>query len=298
MTPPAGSVRAGLGFALIAYFMWGFAPLYFKTLQGANPFEILSHRVIWAAVLLIAVIALARGGWGRVRDALGSSKTRYTLLATAVLVSLNWLIFLIGVTSDRVLQVAFAYYLSPLLNVVFGVMLLGERLSRLQAVAVGLAVLGVIAQGLALQGFPVIALAIAITWGLYNLLRKQVKTDGATGLAIETAILLPFALAGAAWLASQGEARFGEDMRWTTLLILGGPVTAAPLFFFALGIRRLKLSTIGFIQYLGPSLQFLTGLAFGEPFTATHALSFGLIWSALAVFTWDAAQAYRRAAPA
>lgn len=293
--PADASVREGVAFAAAAYGMWGLFPLYFKLVDHVPALEILLYRALWA-VPAIALVVAFRSGFAAVRAAVARRKTRAILALTAVVISANWLVFTYAVTSERVLQSALGYYLSPLLSVAMGMAFLGERLNLPQGTAVVLAAAGVSVLAVASGEPPWIALTLALTFGSYGLLRKQVATDSATGLFIETALLAPFSLLGLIALYSLGAGQgVAAGAPTLALLVLGGPLTVAPLLYFILGARRLKLSTLGLMQYLTPTCHFLAAMAFGEPFTAVHAVTFGLIWTGLAVFTTDALARERRA---
>jgi chloramphenicol-sensitive protein RarD len=254
--------------------------------------------VVWS-VALLALLLLGRGGWSRVRATLADRRSFRVLAVTSVLVSVNWLTFIWGIGSGHVVECSLGYFISPLVNVVLGVALLGERLRRRQAAAVALAAVAVLLNTVALGRVPWIALVLAGSWGAYGLLRKTVRVDALEGLAVETLLLAPIALGFLVVLGTRGQGQFGVQTGITVLLACAGFVTALPLLWFVHGARRMPYSTIGLLQYLAPTLQFLLGvLAYGEPFPPLRAVSFALIWAALAVFSWDLWRATRTAADA
>ena len=286
MSTPA-SPRRGAASAVAAFFLWGLFPLYWKQLSAVPALEVVAHRTAWGFACL-ALWLLLRGGWGEAAALAGRPRTLAQLAAGATLIGLNWLLYIWAVTHDHVMQASLGYYINPLVNVLLGVAVLRERLSRGQGLAVALAAAGVAVLTLGYGRFPWIALALATTFGLYGLVRKTVAADAVVGLAWETAILAPAAVCYLVFLGARGTGAFGATAGASALLVLGGAVTALPLALFAYGARALPLSTLGFIQYLSPSLQFLLAvLLYGEPFTAAHAVSFACIWAALALLTWD-----------
>jgi len=282
------STRAGLLLGLAAYLIWGVMPLYFKLLARVSASEIVAHRILWSLVFLGVLVALSRR-WAAVRTAATTGKVLVTLFVTAVLIAVNWLVYIYAVVSGHVLEGSLGYYLNPLVNVLFGVLLLKERLSRAQAFACLLAGAGVAVLAAGAGSGLWISLTLAISFASYGFLRKIVSVDALEGLWLETAILAPIALGFVLWLQQSGGGQFGRLGGATdALLILGGAVTAIPLLLFTAAARRLAYSTLGFLQYIAPSLQFLLAvLAFGEPFTRAHALCFGAIWTALAIFSFE-----------
>jgi chloramphenicol-sensitive protein RarD len=287
--------RAGVASAVAAFLIWGLFPLYWKQVASVPALEIVAHRTAWAFVFVAAWVSW-RGGWGLAAAVVANRRTLLVLAIGALLIGVNWLLYIWAVTHAHVMEGSLGYYINPLVNVLLGVVVLRERLSRPQALAVGLAAAGVAVLSLGYGRFPWIALALASTFGLYGLVRKTVAADAITGLLCETAILTPAAAGYLLLLGARGSGAFGVSTKATALLVLGGAVTAVPLALFAYGARALPLSTLGFIQYLSPSLQFLCAvLIYGEPFTAAHAVTFACIWTALAVLTWDARKRLRRA---
>jgi chloramphenicol-sensitive protein RarD len=286
--------RRGLMLALAAFGFWGFAPIYFKALRHVAPLDILAHRVVWS-VPFLAVLLSTAGTWSGVREATRSRRTLRTLAITSVLVAVNWLTFIYGVTRGHILDTSLGYYINPLVNVVLGMAFLRERLTRPQAIAVTLAACGTLWLTVSLGRFPWIALTVAVTFGVYGLLRKGVAIDSMGALFVETTLLFPVALAWLAHLAATGEGAFlTAGTRTSILLACAGFVTAIPLIWFAGAARRLPYAWVGLCQYLAPSLTFLLGVfVYGERFTTAHAVAFACIWTALAIFSVDLVRAAR-----
>jgi chloramphenicol-sensitive protein RarD len=283
----------GLAAAVAAYLLWGIAPLYFHALPHVPPLEILAHRVVWS-VLVLALALLVTRRWASVREGFATRGRILALCATSALISCNWGIFIWAIGQHRLVEASLGYFVNPLVNVALGAIFLGERLSRRQLAAVALAGVGVLVLVVRAGTLPWVALALAVSFGFYALLRKVARIDALGGLFVETALLSPVALA---WLVARGAAgtgAFGADPRTTALLSLAGVVTATPLVLFAVGVRRLRLSTIGVVQYLAPTCQFLLAvLAFREPLGAAQLGAFALIWTSLALYTADAIRGSR-----
>lgn len=278
----------GILAGLSAYFIWGIAPLYFKAVAEIPLWEVLAQRVFWSLVVCLIFLAVLRR-WGELKSAIFNPKTRRALTISTLLITINWSIYIWAVAEGRVLEASLGYYINPLLNVALGVLVLKEKLSRLQAIAVGLAGLGVLNQAFALGHPPWVALTLGISFALYGLVRKRAPVESLTGLTVETGIVAPLALGYMVWLGATGHSSYGDS--WTTdLLLVGfGPLTAVPLLLFALAARRLKLSTLGFLQYVAPTLQFMLALVvWREPFTWVQGITFGLIWTALVFYSLDA----------
>jgi chloramphenicol-sensitive protein RarD len=290
----------GLLCAIGAYLCWGFLPLFFKQLTGVSPLEIIAHRVIWAVPLLLVIVAMRhqlRETWG----AISAWTSVRWMLVSAILISANWLIYVFAVNSGHILAASLGYYFNPLLNIVMGTLFLGERLNRIQWVAVGIA--GIAATVLAFGALDTmgISLSLAASFCLYGFVRKLAPVGAVPGLTIETILLWPIAM-GVAYYFGQhpadiaGHRGWGSDTRITLLLITGGVVTAIPLLLFATAARRMAYSTLGFIQYIGPTIQFLLGVfLYREPLSRARILAFILIWSALALFSYDAIRRMRSA---
>lgn len=285
--------RAGLGAGFAAYLFWGLFPAFLRVIPATPP-EIVAHRILWSAPTGALILTLARQ-WPETRRALLNLRILRVLAVSATLISLNWLLYVWAVAHDRVIEASLGYYVSPLVFVGFGVLFLKEKLSRLQAAAVGLAALAVAALVIGAHVVPWIALCLAATFCGYGLIRKTAPVGAMPGLFIETALLAPLAAAFVAILSVDGRSHFGAGhWRADTLLLLAGPATVAPLALFALAARRLPLTVMGFLQYIGPTLQLALGVYYGERFTPVHAVTFGLIWAALGLASADAVLSARR----
>jgi len=290
--------RAGVAYGIAAYAWWGLVPVYFKAVAHVPALEVLAHRVIWSVVLLAALIVL-KSRWREAASAMRRRRTAVTLLVTTVLIACNWLIFIYAVATDRLLEASLGYFINPLVNVLLGFVFLGERLRRWQTISVALAAVGVLYLTLGYGRFPWIALALAASFGLYGLLRKTAPVDALIGLTVETTLLLPLALAYVLIAGATGAGKFAAGS-WSDsiLLVSAGIVTAVPLLWFTNAARRLRLATLGFLQYLAPTGHFLLAVAaYGETFTTAHLLAFGCIWTALAIYSIDTVRAPRAAAP-
>ncbi|MEM9619508.1 MAG: EamA family transporter RarD [Pseudomonadota bacterium] len=289
----SSAVRDGLLFGVIAYTLWGLFPIYLKAVGEASALEILAHRILWSVPFGAVLIAL-RKQWGEVLKALTTPRVLILLGVSALAISFNWLIYVWSVVNDRILEASLGYYINPLMYVAAGVFILGERLRLAQIIAVCLATIGVLVLTFGAGVFPWVSLTLAVLFTLYGYIRKTTPVGAMPGLFVETTLLSPLALIYLLWLMHSGGAVFLQSsITMDTLLVLAGPVTVVPLLLFALSARRLRLSTLGFLQYIGPTLQFVLGLYYGEPFTWAHGVCFGLIWTALAVFSFDAARASR-----
>jgi chloramphenicol-sensitive protein RarD len=282
------ALKLGLAAGVVAYAAWGVMPVFFKELSGVSALEVLAHRIFWS-VPFGAFILFLRKQWPEVFAAFTSKRVIAMLALSAVAISLNWLIYVWSVLNDRVLEASLGYYINPLMYVAAGVFIMGEKLRRAQIASVGLATAGVLVLTFGAGVFPFVSVSLAVLFTAYGYIRKTTNVGAMPGLFIEVVMLTPFALLYVLWLMNAGQAAFmsgaaGKD----ALLILAGPVTVIPLVCFALAARRLKLSTLGFLQYIAPTMQFLFGLYYGEPFTLYHGICFGLIWLALGVFSYDA----------
>lgn len=282
-------MNKGILSAALAYVIWGLFPLYFKLLSEIAPLEVLVHRVLWSLLFLLGVLALRRQ-WEWLRQARSQPRLLGVSAVSATLLSVNWLTYIWSVTNGHVIEASLGYFITPLVNVLLGYTVLHERLRKAQWAALALAAAGVL--WLAWQGgrFPWIALLLACTFGGYGLMRKTAPLGPLEGLTLETLLLTPFALALGAWGLYKGIGGFPTQSTLTNAMLIGiGPVTAIPLLLFAAGARRISMSTLGLLQYLGPSIQFVLGLwLFKEPFSSTRAVGFGLIWAALVVYTLEA----------
>jgi chloramphenicol-sensitive protein RarD len=286
VTPNAPDERArGVAYAVSTYLAWGLLPIYFKALRAVPAVEVLAHRVVWS-LLLVAAILAARSG---VRAFAAPFRRLPVLSVTTVLIASNWLVYIWAVQSGRVLEASLGYFVNPLVNVVLGVAFLGEALSARQRIAVVLAAAGVAVLVARAGTFPWVALALALSFGLYGMLRKRAAIEPVGALFAETALLAPLALAFLAWRAASGAGAFGTAPGTSLLLAAAGPITALPLVAFGHAVHRLRLSTMGLVQYLAPTGQFLLAvLLYREPFGPAHAAAFALIWTSLALYSWDA----------
>lgn len=288
-------LRFGLFAGVAAYSLWGVLPAYLKALDDVSALEILSHRILWSVPFGALLIAL-RSQWKEVLAAFTTPRVLALLALSAAAIAVNWLIYVWAVINDRVLEASLGYYINPLIFVAAGVFVVGERLRRAQVIAVGLAAAGVMVLTIGAGVFPWVSIGLAVFFTIYGYLRKTTPAGAMPGLFVETTLLSPIALICLFWLSNAGAAVFLEQSAGKdALLILAGPVTVVPLVLFALAARRLLLSTLGFLQYIGPTLQFALGLYYGEAFTPAHVICFGLIWTALAIFSIDAARANRTA---
>jgi chloramphenicol-sensitive protein RarD len=284
------TARVGVGYGLLAYGWWGLVPIYFKAVETVPALEVLAHRIVWSVILLVVWLRI-QGRWRVAASALRDRRTAITLLATTVLIAVNWYLFIWGVANDQVMQASLGYFINPLVNVLLGFVFLRERLRRWQTFSVALATVGVVYLTVGYGQFPWLALALAGSFGLYGLLRKTAPVDAPVGLTAETVLLLPMALAYLVYQFYVGSLTFGAESRtMDALLIFAGAVTALPLLWFTNSARRLRLATLGFLQYIAPSGHFLLALLYGEPFTVEHAVSFGCIWTALAIYSVDTAR--------
>jgi chloramphenicol-sensitive protein RarD len=288
VTGPHPEERArGVGAAIAAYLCWGLLPLYFKQLQGVPALEILAHRVVWSVLLLGGLLAWRRDLAAFTVPFRGAKLP--LLAATTALIACNWLLYIWAVNSGRILEASLGYYVNPLVNVLLGVLFLGERLDGRQKAAVGLAAVGVLVLVVEAGRLPWIALALALSFGLYGLLRKRARIPAVGGLFGETALLAPAALAYLWLRGASGDGALGASPGTSALLVAAGPITALPLVWFTVGVQRLRLSTMGLIQYLAPTGQFLLAVAlYREPFGRAHAVAFACIWGSLGIYSWDA----------
>jgi chloramphenicol-sensitive protein RarD len=275
--------RGGFVLGLLAYALWGVLPLYFKAIAAIPAFDIVAHRVLWSLPFLALLIILSRG-WPKVREALAQPRTIGVLVVTALLIGGNWLLYVYAVIGGHILAASFGYYLNPLANVLLGRFVLKERLNRVQWAAVAIAAAGISILAAGALGQLWISLILCVSFALYGLLRKVVPADAVTGLGIETAILFPLAIA---WLGAESLASrpvMGSSTMETGLLLLAGIVSTTPLLLFTAAARRLQYSTLGMLQFLAPTLQFLIAVFYGEPLSRAHFIAFPAIWIALALY--------------
>jgi chloramphenicol-sensitive protein RarD len=287
-TLPARTDPRGLAAAASAFFIWGLLPLYLKALQGVPVVQITAHRLVWGC--LFAFLWLwARSEFGNVRTALRDPNTRWRLCASATLISINWITYVYGIAANRVVETSLGYFINPLVNVLLGVVLLSERLNAAQWTAVTIAAAGVAWLTWTAGHPPWISLTLAFSFGLYGLVRKVINVDALAGFASETLLLAPLGIAYIVWCEVTGSGVVASGgIGLHLLLMVGGPLTAIPLVLFAFGARRIPYSTVGLLQYIGPTIQLvLAVLVFGEPFSGPRVAGFVLIWTALALYAAD-----------
>jgi len=277
--------QIGIGYALLAFSAWGFLPIYWKLLDTVPSLEILAHRMVWSMLFLMGLLAVQKR-LGEFRDLLKTPKYIFMLLGTATLLGGNWFVYIYGVNTNQVIETSLGYFISPLLVILLGAVFLRERLNIWQVVAVGFAALGVLNFIWNFGSLPWIALSLAFTFSFYGLFRKMIPVKPLVGLLMETALLTPLAVVLIAFWEIDGTGHFGTTWMTDFLLFGGGVVTSLPLLWFINAGKRLRYSTIGFIQYLTPSIQLLIGVyLYHEPFTPTHSITFGLIWAGLVIFS-------------
>lgn len=290
-------LRLGLICGVVAYALWGLFPLYLKQLAPATPPEIVAQRILWSVPFGAFILSL-RGQWRETLAAVKSPRVVALLALAAVFIAGNWLVYVWAVANDRVLQASLGYYINPLTFIATGVVVLKEKLSRAQIAAVALAAAGVSVLTFGAGVFPWPSFVLAFSFTAYGYVRKTTPVGAMPGLFIETVLLSPFALLFLMHLQSQGVLALGHHgLTLDILLFLAGPATVVPLVLFALAARRLSLTVIGFLQYIGPTGQFFLGLYYGEKFTLAHAICFGLIWAALALISIDAIRRNRKTMP-
>lgn len=288
------TTKQGILFALGAFIIWGIFPVYLKCLEHIPAGEILAYRIIWSAVFMGILISLTKS-WKKVWEVLHHPKTVLTLTITALLIASNWLIYIYAVNNKYMLEASLGYFINPLVNVLLGVLFLKERMRRTQWIAVALAATGVFIQLWTLGSLPLIALGLAFSFGTYGLIRKKLAVDGQSGLMIETVLLTPLALAYLIFLVNGAWENFSGNISTTLLLMGTGIVTSVPLLFFNGAATRLRLSTLGFFQYLSPTIVFLLAvLVYGEHITLSRIITFAFIWTALGLFVADAIYTQKR----
>jgi len=278
------SARAGLFYGLAAYGLWGILPLYFKALKAIPSIDIVAHRVVWSLIVVVLLVTVAKA-WGQIRAALGNRKIMAILFLTSLLIGTNWLLYVYAINSGHILAGSLGYYLNPLANILLGRFILKERLSKLQWAAVAIAAGGIAVLAAGALGTLWISLTLCFSFATYGLLRKMIHVESLAGLTVETFLLFPL---GLGWLllgAAEGRHVLGNDGTETMLLISAGIVSTTPLLCFTAAARRLAYSTVGMLQFIAPTLQFLLAVAvYDEPFSTAHAIAFGCIWTALILY--------------
>jgi chloramphenicol-sensitive protein RarD len=287
--------KAGIGYAVLAYMIWGLLPLYWKLFESMSSWEVLAHRVLWSFVFVALIVTIA-GRWKEVITTFSNRKTVLVVTASSLLISCNWLIFIWAVNNGHVIESSMGYYMNPLLNVVLAVVFLKERPRLGQWAAIGLALAGVLLITFSYGKFPWISVSLALTFGLYGLAKKKAPLDSMLALIGETVLVLPLGGLYLIYIQTTGQSTIGSlpdlSIVW---LLLAGAATAIPLWAFAQATKRMSLTTLGFLQYIGPTISLTLGiLVFHESFTQTHLMSFSLIWLALIVYTWSST---RKASP-
>lgn len=283
----AADLQKGVLAALGAYLLWGFLPLLFRQVEAAGAVLIVAERTFWSLILLAAVLHFT-GGFGEIRRLLADRRRAFGTLLSALLLAGNWLLYVWAVETGQVLEASFGYFINPLVNIVMGMVLLGERQNRLQTVSIAIAAIAIAIQAVGLGQFPFVALGLALSFGFYGYFRKTAQMGPASGLFAETLMLMPLAIGYMVYNFATVGVGVHADPSMLAWLVLTGPATAVPLLLFAFAVRRLRLTTIGMFQYLAPSIQFLLAITlFGEHLNATRLFSFALIWLSLAVFSYD-----------
>lgn len=288
------TTRDGVLFAISAYTFWAFAPVYFKWVSAVNPAEVLSHRIIWSFILTIGII-LATRRLPAVLIALKSRKTRLYLLATTLLIGLNWSIFIWAINSNQMLSASLGYYINPLIYIMLGMFFFAEKLDNVKKIAAGLCIVAVGFEVIQFGEFPTIALGLATTFGAYGLIRKKLGVDSLVGMVLETGLMLPLAFAYIAFSDSPTTNLLENSANLNLLLFMAGPVTMIPLLCFAAAANRISLTALGFFQYIGPSGMFLLAVfVYGEPLSVEKLTTFIIIWCALALLVWDTVRQHKK----
>jgi chloramphenicol-sensitive protein RarD len=289
----ARQAKTGLLYGLAAYGLWGVMPIYFKWLQAVPSIDIVAHRVVWSLAALVIFATLARA-WGDVRNAIANRKTLALLFLTSLLIGTNWLFYVYAINSGHILAGSLGYYLNPLANILLGRFILKEQLTRLQWAAVAIAAGGIAVLAAGALGTLWLSLTLCFSFATYGLLRKIISVDSLAGLTVETILLFPVALLWLLLGGSEGRPFLGAGGTETGLLIAAGIVSTVPLLCFTAAARRLAYSTVGMLQFIAPTLQFLLAVAvYGEPFTSAHAVAFGCIWTALFLYVTSMARSMR-----
>ncbi len=286
--PSRKETIAGLLYGLAAYGSWGFLAVYFKLIDVVAPLEILAHRIVWSVLVLVVLITATRG-WPAMRQIVSNRRSILFLMATTCLIAVNWYIFIWAITRDHMVEASLGYFINPLVNVLLGFFFLGEHLRRIEWLSVAIAGAAVAWLAFGAGVFPWISLALAVSFGSYGLLRKIAGVASIGGLTVETVLLLPLAVGYLLFRDRSGTLAFGNVSTSLDLLLLAaGPLTALPLLWFASAVRRLRLATVGLLQYISPTIQFtLAVTVYREPFDEKRMVAFALIWVAIAVYSAD-----------
>ncbi len=290
---PSTEYTKGIFYALICYLTWGMFPLFWKQLASVDSMQVFSHRIIWSFAFIAIIIFFSKRK--KYLTVLKYRTTWIWLTITGLLIGTNWLVYIYAVNNGHIVDSSFGYYINPLVNVALGMIILKEKLTQLQVIAIILALIGVIIMAVRLGEIPIISLVLAITFALYGLFRKMAGIESFTALFVETIVLFPLAFGWIFYCQNQGNNAFASDFSISALLIIGGILTAIPLLWFGKATSRIPLSTIGFIQYLSPSLQLLLGVfVYKEKFNIDHIISFGFVWAALVIFTVSIIKQYKK----
>ena len=276
--------RAGLLYGLAAYGLWGVMPVYFKWLKAVPSIDIVAHRIVWSLLVLVVLVTFAKA-WDQIRAAVSSRKAMAMLFVTALLIGTNWLLYVYAINSGHILAGSLGYYLNPLANILLGRFILKERLTKVQWAAVAIAATGIAVLAAGALGTLWISLTLCFSFATYGLLRKIIHVESLAGLTVETGLLFPIALGWLLLGGAEGRPMFGAGGQETLLLVSAGIVSTVPLLCFTAAARRLAYSTVGMLQFIAPTLQFLLAVAvYGERFTTAHAVAFGCIWTALILY--------------
>lgn len=285
------STRKGILYGAVAYMMWGFLPLYWKLVQNVSADEILAHRFVWSFVFMLIVLGLGKRWkeFGReVKILLQHPKSLMMLIIVALLISINWFLYIWAVNHGHIIETSLGYYMNPLVSILLGLIVMKEKLNFWQFVSVGLATIGVLFLTVQLESFPWIAITLALSFGIYGLAKKMTNYEATVGLTMETMVITPLALMYLIYLAFSGNMSFGTgDISLTLLLMGGGAMTALPLLYFAKGAKLIPLTTLGFLQYVAPTISLCIGVfLYNEQFTKAHAIAFSFIWTAIIIFSF------------
>jgi len=288
--------KLGMIYAVCAFTFWGLMPIYFKQVDTVSAIEVLLHRIIWSVVVLVILLVISKQV-SVVKDIFKSLKQLKYLILSSLFVSSNWLIFIWAVSQNKIVETSLGYFINPLVNVVLGYLFFSERMNKNQYIAIFIATFAVLYQIVSIGEIPLISLSLAFTFGFYGLVRKKIAIPSIPGLFVETIVLLPFALVYFYYLVdTNSSAFFANDSYITLMLSLGGIITVLPLLFFNGAATRMKLTTLGFFQYIGPSLAFMVAIfIYNEPMNMDKLITFILIWVALVIFSWDAIVSKRKA---
>jgi len=280
--------QKGIFYAIAAFGFWGLAPIYFKQVATVSPTEVLAHRILWSVLVLVIFLSVSKQ-FGHIKPLFKDPSKLKWLILSSLLVSSNWLIFIYAVSVGRILEASLGYFINPLISMLFATLFFSEKVSRAQSIAIGIALLAVMTQIILLGKLPMISLGLAVTFALYGAVRKKVHIASLPGLFVETLLILPLGLGYLWYLWSSGTIAFGTGNGYITFMLsLAGIVTVLPLLWFNAGTIRLKLGTIGMLQYIGPSVAFLIAIfLYGEEINSTKLLTFVLIWVALVLYTYD-----------